>query len=77
MWRLVNSNFGKVVFEEYSQIMKLRYATCPCNVELSAPCSLVITCWERAYLLALFCVMLSCVFVAFPYGIRVPDYTHS
>ena len=27
---------------------------------LSAPCSLVITCWEKADLLALFCVMFPC-----------------
>ena len=38
---------------------------------LSVPCSLVITCWERANLLALLCVVFSCVFVTFPY--RVPD----
>ena len=36
---------------------------------LSAPCSLVITCWKRPDLLALLCVMFSCVFVTFPYGV--------
>ena len=36
---------------------------------LSVPCSLVITCWERADLLALLCVIFSCVFVTFPYGV--------
>ena len=35
----------------------------------SANCSLVITCWERVDLLALLCVVLSCVFVTFPYYI--------
>ena len=35
---------------------------------LSVPCSLVVTCWERADLLALLYLMLSCVFVTFPYG---------
>ena len=35
----------------------------------SVPCSLVITCWERADLLALLCVMFPCVFVTFPYGV--------
>ena len=35
---------------------------------LSAPCSLVVTCWERADLLALLCVMFSC-FLTFPYGV--------
>ena len=34
---------------------------------LSVPCSLVITCWERADLLALLCVMFYCVFVTFLY----------
>ena len=34
-------------------------------------CSLVVTCWERADLLALSCVMFSCVIVTFPisYGV--------
>ena len=29
----------------------------------------MITCWERADLLALLCVMFSCVFVTFIYGV--------
>ena len=36
---------------------------------LSVTCSLVITCWERADLLALLCVMFSCVFVTSPYSV--------
>ena len=32
-------------------------------------CSLVVTCWEMANLLALLYVMFSCVFVTFPCGI--------
>ena len=32
------------------------------------PCSLVVTWWGKADLLALLCVMLTCVFVTFPYG---------
>ena len=36
---------------------------------MSVPCSLVITCWERAGLLALLCVMFSCVFVTFSYDV--------
>ena len=31
-------------------------------------CSLVVTCWEMAYLLALLYVNFSCVFVTFPCG---------
>ena len=34
---------------------------------LSVPGSLVITCWERADLLALLFVVFACVFVTFPY----------
>ena len=32
-------------------------------------CSLMITCWERADLLALLCVVFSCVFVTFHDGV--------
>ena len=40
-----------------------------CQAVLSVPCSLVVTCWERADLLALLYVMFSCVFVTLPYGV--------
>ena len=36
---------------------------------LSVPCSLVVTCWEQADLLALLYVVFSCVFVTFPCGV--------
>ena len=36
---------------------------------LSVPCSLVITCWERACLLALLCIVFSCVSVTPPFGV--------
>ena len=36
---------------------------------LSVQCSLVVTCWGRAGLLALLYVMFSCVFVTFPCGV--------
>ena len=32
----------------------------------------VVTYWERTDLLALLCVMFTCVFVAFPYGVSGP-----
>ena len=41
----------------------LRYAI------MSVSYSIVITCWESADLLAVLCVMFSCVFVTFPYGV--------
>ena len=40
-----------------------------CHSVLSAPCSLLITCWKSADVLALSCVIISSVFVTFPYGI--------
>ena len=39
-----------------------------CHAFLSVLCSLVVTCWERANLLALLYVMFSCIFVTFPCG---------
>ena len=36
-----------------------------CHAFLSVHCSLVVTNWERAGLLALLCVVFCCVFVAF------------
>ena len=36
---------------------------------MSVSCSLVVTYWERADLLALLYMMFSCVFVTFPYGV--------
>ena len=42
---------------------------CLCYAALFVPCSLVITCWDRADLLALLCAVFSCVFDTFPYGI--------
>ena len=38
-------------------------------VVLSCPFLIVITCWERAHDLALLCVVFSCAFVTFPYGV--------
>ena len=40
-----------------------------CHAFLSVHCSLVVTCWERANLLALLYVMFSCVFATFPCGV--------
>ena len=40
-----------------------------CHAVLSVPCSCVVTCWERANLLALLYVVFSCVFVTFPHGV--------
>ena len=42
-----------------------------CHTAFSVTCSLVVTCWEMADLVALLCVMFSCVFVTVtvPYGV--------
>ena len=42
------------------------FHNCICYAFLSVPCSLLITCLERADLLALLCVLFSCVI--FPYA---------
>ena len=40
-----------------------------CHAVMSVPCSLVVTCWEKADLLSLLFKMFSCVFVTFPYDV--------
>ena len=45
------------------------FHVCLCYAVLSVSCRLVITCWERADLLASLFVMFSCVFVTFPYDV--------
>ena len=40
-----------------------------CYAFLYVHCSVVVTYWERANLLALFYVMFSCIFVTFPYSV--------
>ena len=42
---------------------------CLCHTAMSVSCSLVVTFWGRADLLALLYVMFPCVFVTFPYGV--------
>ena len=48
------------------------YHFCYCHSFLSIHCSFVVTCLERADLLALLCVMFNCVFVTFLRGILGP-----
>ena len=50
-------------------VLFLLFMFCVCHVFLSIHCRLVVTCWERADLLALLYVMFYCVFVTFPCGI--------
>ena len=48
------------------------FNVCLCYAFLSVPCSPVITCRERADLLALLRMIDSCVYVTFPYGAMGP-----
>ena len=41
----------------------------PLVVRMSVHCSLVVTCWERANLLAILYMIFSCVFVTFSCGV--------
>ena len=45
------------------------FRVCLCRTVLSVPCSLMVTCWERADFLGLFCVIFYFVYVTFPYGV--------
>ena len=58
--------------------------SCVCHAFASVHCYLVVTCWERADLLALICDV-HCDFVTFPFGIlglvwyliiSIPDHCH-
>ena len=51
-----------------SWILFVIYVSC-LSCFLSVFCGLVVTCWEKADLLALLCVMFSCVFVASACGV--------
>ena len=44
------------------------FLVCLCHTALSVPRSLVVTCWQRADLLALLFMGFSCVFVTFLHG---------
>ena len=45
------------------------FRVCLCHTVSSVPSSLVVTCWERADMLAVLCMMFSCVFVILQYGV--------
>ena len=46
------------------------FHVCLCYAVLPVHCSLVFTCWDRTDNTALLCVMFSCVFATFPYGVH-------
>ena len=47
----------------------LCFCLCLCHTVLSVPCSLVVISTGRPDLLAILCLMFSCAFVTFPYGV--------
>ena len=59
------TGFSKVVLLLSTLFLLLMFHVSLCNAFLSVPCSLVVAYWEGAGLLALLCVVFSCVFVAF------------
>ena len=69
--------FWEIRYSEYTQITAclclygsfVLFMFRVCHAFLSVQCSLVVTCSEKANLLALLCVMFYCVFVTFPYGV--------
>ena len=60
----IKGDFGSKVCGSF-----LLYIFRICHAVLSVNWSLVVTCWERANLLATLYVMFSCVFVTFPCGV--------
>ena len=48
---------------------KFCYLFCVCHAFASVHSCLEVTCWERAYLLVLLCVIFFCVFDNFPSGV--------
>ena len=56
-------NAPVILFDDRSKVVLLLFMfhVYLCYVVLSVPCNLVITCWEKAGLLDLSCVVFSCV----------------
>ena len=55
--------------QKYRNGVSCLFCWCLCHIVLSVSCSLVVTCWERQYFLAILYLMFSCVFETFQYGI--------
>ena len=65
-----NSFFNQISVKDSSDVLKhalTSYKENSVSTELVNAC-FVVACWERVQLLALLCVMFSCVFVTFSYG---------
>ena len=63
--RLVPLNMFKpssIFLTDRGSFLLFMFHICLCYTVLSAPGSLAVTCWERADLLTLLCVVFSCVF---------------
>ena len=66
LFDMLGTCFMSVLF--CGSFLLFMFHVCLCYAVVYFPCSLVITCWEMADLLALLCVI-SCVFVTFPHGV--------
>ena len=47
-------------------LLWILFVICLCHTFMFISCSLVVTCWKRADLLGLLCVMFPCIFCHFP-----------
>ena len=65
---LLTDHFNAVLLLWTKSLFVFRVCLCHDTV-FSIPCSLVVTCLERADLMVLLCVMFFCVFVTFIYGV--------
>ena len=66
------TNHGSLIFEINFAVLLLWiiFVICvSCHTVLSISCSLVVTCLERADILALLYRLFPCVVVTFPYGV--------
>ena len=62
-----SSNFPSASFAD--PFLTFVFYSCLCHTVLSAPCSFIVTCRERADLLVLFHAVFSCVFLTFSHGV--------
>ena len=69
LYRNSGADLENSVWWVLKRISFLLFVFYVCHDVLSVHCSLVVTCWEMDDLLALLYVVISCVFVTFPYGV--------
>ena len=55
--------------------LQVMVQVCLCYAAVSVPCSLVVTCWEKADIWVVLCVVFSCVFVLIHFRTKGGDGT--